>query len=88
MKNSEVQLVLYSRTYCHLCEDMLHALDSLKRDFSFVVKVEDVDADPALEALYDEKVPVLVADGNELCHYFLDEAAVRAFLESKQAAKK
>lgn len=67
---------------------MLNALDSLKRDFSFVITVEDVDADPALEALYDEKVPVLVADGNELCHYFLDEAAVRAFLESKQAAKK
>lgn len=67
---------------------MLKALEPLQQHFSFEVRVEDVDADPALEALYDEKVPVLVADGNELCHYFLDEGAVRSFLELKQALKK
>ena len=33
----------------------------------------DVDADPALEARFGERVPVLTdADGNELCHYRLD----------------
>jgi hypothetical protein len=44
-----------------------------------------VDADPALEARYDELVPVLATDaanGPEkvLCHYFLDPVAVRAYL--------
>jgi thioredoxin reductase (NADPH) len=66
---------------------MLNALEPLKSDYVFDVQVEDVDADPALEALYDEKVPVLVAEGKELCHYFLDVPAVRAFFESTSAIK-
>ena len=40
----------------------------------------DVDADPALEAKYDELVPVLLHGDTELCHYFLDEAKVREYL--------
>ena len=74
------KLRLYSRTYCHLCDDMLAALEALRGEFVFEVEVLDVDADPALEAKYDELVPVLEADGNELCHYFLDVAKVRAYL--------
>ena len=75
---------LYSRSYCHLCEDMLHALLALKAEFAFEVTAVDVDADPELVARYDELVPVLVGsrDGRveQLCHYFLDEKRVREFL--------
>ncbi|RTL47714.1 MAG: glutaredoxin family protein [Rhodocyclaceae bacterium] len=81
--SKQKQLTLYSRTYCHLCDDMLAALETLRSEFSFTVAVVDVDADPALEAKYDELVPVLVAEDQELCHYFLDEAAVRAFLAAR-----
>jgi glutaredoxin len=74
------KLVLYGRQYCHLCHDMLAALKTLRGEFSFEVEVVDVDADPALEARYDELVPVLAADGRELCHYYLDIGVVREFL--------
>lgn len=74
------KLTLYSREYCHLCHDMLAALEALRGEFAFTVEVLDVDRDPALEARYDERVPVLVADGHELCHYFLDVPKVRAYL--------
>lgn len=79
MTNSAL-LTLYGRTYCHLCDDMLAALEALRGEFSFAVDVVDVDADPALEAKYDELVPVLEAEGRELCHYFLDVAKVREYL--------
>jgi thioredoxin reductase (NADPH) len=59
---------------------MLVALESLRGEYSFSVEVFDVDADPALEAKYDELVPVLEAEGQELCHYFLDAAKVREYL--------
>ncbi len=37
----------------------------------------DVDADAQLEARYGELVPVLVGpDGAQICHYFLDAAAL------------
>lgn len=66
-----------SRVYCHLCHDMEAALAPLAAEFGAEVDVIDVDADPQLEALYNELVPVLLHEGRELCHYFLDEAKVR-----------
>jgi len=59
---------------------MLAALESLRGEFEFEVDVLDVDADPVLEEKYNERVPVLEADGRELCHYFLDVATVREYL--------
>ena len=63
---------------------MLAALEALRGEPGmafFDIDVVDVDADPALEAKYNELVPVLVAaDGGELCHYFLDVAKVREYL--------
>jgi hypothetical protein len=40
----------------------------------------DVDTDPVLVEAYGHKVPVLVgADGEEICHYFLDRQALDAY---------
>ena len=79
--------ILYSRSWCHLCEDMLGALRACmaRLGLPYSVDVVDVDADPALVARFDELVPVLVADGAdaELCHYHLDEAAVLRHLASR-----
>lgn len=74
------KLTLVSRRYCHLCQEMEQALNALVADFGVEIEVLDCDADPALEALYDELVPVLLHDGTELCHYFLDPAKVRDYL--------
>ena len=77
------RFVLYSRSYCHLCQEMLDALQALSSvAWPLNVEVIDVDADPALVAIYDELVPVLFGDPGEpeLCHYFLDEAKVRHYL--------
>jgi hypothetical protein len=64
---------------------MLAALHALELVEPLSISAVDVDADEALVARYDELVPVLVAsrDGQspqQLCHYFLDEAAVLAFI--------
>lgn len=74
------ELTLLSRSYCHLCHDMEVALAPLAAEFGFGLRVVDVDADPALEAKYDELVPVLLHDDMELCHYFLDAPKVREYL--------
>ena len=81
-----IHFILYSRSYCHLCDDMLSALKQLAGDTE-AVEVIDIDADgnEALLARYDELVPVLVGQrggqpDQQLCHYFLNENAVRDFL--------
>ncbi len=73
-------LTLVSRTYCHLCLEMELALHPLADEFGLEVEVLDVDTDPELLALYDERVPVLLHGDEELCHYFLDLAKVRDYL--------
>jgi hypothetical protein len=78
-----MRLTLYSRSYCHLCEDMLVALEAMRPEGgAFEINVIDVDADPALVARFDELVPVLFGDlaAPELCHYFLDHEAVGRYL--------
>ncbi|MGH8745815.1 MAG: glutaredoxin family protein [Burkholderiales bacterium] len=71
------RLTLYGRTYCHLCEDMLHALEAVQDELQFTIQTVDVDADPSLEERFGERVPVLVGpDEHEICHYFLDLTAL------------
>ena len=86
-----MHFTLYSRSWCHLCEDMLAALRNFmeKERLACSIDVIDVDADPALVERFDELVPVLYGDdlaGPELCHYFLDEAALRHHLGIAQPA--
>lgn len=80
-----IQFTLYSRSYCHLCDDMLEALQAYSAEHAFTVKVVDVDADEALVARYDELVPVLAGSRDnegeqQICHYFLDHAKLKDFL--------
>ena len=85
-----IPFTLYSRVWCHLCEDMLAALQALQTpQRPFAIEVFDVDADPVLEERFNELVPVLYGDPAEpeLCHYFLDQAAVLAYVERVLAAR-
>lgn len=80
-----IQFTLYSRSYCHLCDDMLAQLQTHLQEGAFTVAVIDVDANEALLALYDELVPVLVGrkpsgQAQQICHYFLDVVKLKAFL--------
>jgi hypothetical protein len=56
---------------------MAAAVAPLAAAHGFSIQVVDVDSSPELEARYGERVPVLVHDGTELCHYFLDPVRVR-----------
>jgi Glutaredoxin-like domain (DUF836) len=75
-----LRLTLYGRSYCHLCDEMLAALASLRSEFGFAVDVVDVGADAALEQRFGNRVPVLMHAGTELCHYHLEAGKIRAYL--------
>lgn len=82
---AELQFIIYSRSYCHLCEDLRDALRLALGDRPAHIAMVDVDADAALVALYDELVPVLMGQDaagqwQRLCHYHLDAQALQDFL--------
>ncbi|BAN23724.1 glutaredoxin family protein [Caballeronia insecticola] len=77
--------ILYGRAWCHLCEDMRAELAPLAARHGLAIDWVDIDEDPALEARYNELVPVLALDGVELCRYRLDARAVQAALDARSA---
>lgn len=78
------RLTLLSRAYCHLCDELRDALAPIALQFSATVVELDVDNDPALEAAFGDRVPVLLLgspeDGVELCHFHLDRSRVESAL--------
>lgn len=82
---SLIRFTLYSRSYCHLCEDMLEQLKSYLNNSSIQIDVVDVDRDENLVAQFDELVPVLFGQkegmsAQQICHYFLNVEQLKAFL--------
>ncbi len=74
------ELTLYGRPGCHLCEDMRAALEDCQTRLGFTLREIDIDSDPALAARYGTLIPVLEDTAGEICHYFLDPAALNKAL--------
>ena len=79
-----MRLILLSRAYCHLCDEMEAALQPLIGTTPLDVLDIDAPEHAALEGSYGDAVPVLFADDTapdrELCRYRLDADRVRAAL--------
>jgi hypothetical protein len=71
-----LRLILLSRAYCHLCDEMEAALRPLLGTASLEVIDIDAPENATLEAQYGDLVPVLFRDAavasHEICHYWLD----------------
>ena len=72
-------VIVYSRPGCHLCEVMLESIVPLLRGRASL-QVRQVDDDPEWADLYGLKVPVLLVDDREICHFHLDRQALEAAL--------
>ncbi len=73
-----VRLELFGNGYCHLCDEMRRALAAWQERYGFELEFVDIEGDPELEGRFGERIPVLMLDGQEVCHYFLDENALLA----------
>lgn len=82
MNDQIKKLIVYARQECHLCQEMISALQSLQQTVNFRLEIIDIDLEPGLVRLYNERVPVLFAadEARELCHYHLDLPSVNRYL--------
>ena len=76
-----VKLTLYTRTGCHLCEDMEQMLQELATEYEFVIDSVTIEDKPHLQHRYGTKVPVLTYGDVEICHYYLDRVALMMTLD-------
>jgi len=79
-----IEFTVYLRQGCHLCEDLLQQLSQLQQAHSFRILEVDVDSSPQLIEQYGSQVPVVTRGNEQICHYFLDQAAVLQQLENNQ----
>lgn len=72
---------VYTRQECSLCDILLSELAQvLGPTAAASVEVCYIDGQPALEDKYGKRVPVLLADGEFLCAYQLDQERLAPYL--------
>ncbi len=81
MNEKPLVLTLYSRSGCHLCEDMEAQLAELAGQHGFRLRRIDIDREAALVTEFGSRVPVLMHGETLICEYFLDLPALMKTLE-------
>jgi glutaredoxin len=65
-------VTLYTRAGCCLCDDAKRVLQEARRRADFEFEEFDIDADPALRALYNDEVPVIAINRQKAFKYRVD----------------
>jgi len=70
------RFLLYSRAGCTLCEEMLAELLTIPGASACPIEIVDIDCDAAARSRYGYKIPVLLFEGELVCHGRLDRDEV------------
>jgi len=81
-----IEVVLYTRPGCHLCDDARDALAALRDEGPrFELREVDIERDDRLLAAYMERIPVVEIAGQAVSELALDAHAVRSRLDTVAA---
>lgn len=75
-----MELDIYTRHGCHLCDDAI----ALTRSLGLQPCIVDIDADEELRATYDKCVPVVVVDGKVRFRGKVDRVLMKRLLDNRQ----
>ena len=64
-----IEVSVYSRSNCHLCEVALEVISEIRKDYEFTITKILIDGDSELEEKYGEQVPVILIN-NEPHDFF------------------
>jgi glutaredoxin len=74
-------VTVYSRHGCHLCENAVKTLESMREELAFEIEIIYIDGNPELEKLYGNEVPVIHINGEHHDFYKVDPDRFRTSLE-------
>ena len=77
-----IEVTVYSRSNCHLCEVALEVISEIRNEFEFTITKILIDGNAELEKLYGEQVPVTQIDGEHHDFWRVDPERFRACLET------
>ena len=77
------EVVVYSRPGCHLCEEAIERIVGLHDEgYRFGLHEVDIESDELLLRRHLERIPVVEVDGVVVSELILDEAGLRARLDT------
>jgi glutaredoxin len=76
------EIILYTRKNCGLCDEAAADLRALQGELEFALVERDIDADPALRAQYDERVPVIAAGDQVIAEPPIEISTLRSRLRA------
>ena len=71
-KPTALQITLYTRPGCHLCEEAKQQMAPLLAEFGAELHEINIDADPALRELYTNDVPVIFLGTRKIAKHRVD----------------
>lgn len=74
MPDALIQIDIYSRPGCHLCDEAKEVVERVRARFPFSLRVIDIETDPELQKSYGEQIPVVFINGNKAFKFRVDEA--------------
>lgn len=76
-KPAAIDVLVYTRRGCHLCDQVLHSLRVLGREFPLQTETRDIDTDPDLAQRFDQCVPVVFINGKKRCWGRIEPSLLR-----------
>ena len=76
------KLTLYAKPGCHLCEEARAVVEEVRTRHEFELEEVDITRDPALEARYRERIPVVSIDGQEALELVIEATELECCLAS------
>ena len=79
---TRVQVVIYSRPGCHLCDEMKEAIRASGCAEFYALEEVDIESDPELLARYRFEIPVLCINGVEAFRHRVRADEFEAYVTS------
>lgn len=83
-----IEIVLYSKPDCCLCDEVKAQLASLRRAVTFDLRVVNILEDPRAFDEFKEEIPVVFVNGKKAIKYHLDEKDFLRRIEKLQASER
>jgi glutaredoxin len=68
-----IQVDIYSRPGCHLCDEAKEAIERVRLRHPFGIRVINIEDDPELVRTYGMEIPVVFINGSKAFKYRVDE---------------
>jgi predicted thioredoxin/glutaredoxin len=82
--NSLAKIQVYSRPGCHLCEILVDQLMPIIRG-RLDLQMCNIETNSDWMARFELRIPAVVFEGEEICHFKLDKEAIARIVDGKSS---